>query len=92
VLTVQVPGGPDLLWRTPPLSGELIRCQSDHGDYACSHGGVAMSCGDGMDSSSQVSTTRCTWVPVVMSHYLRNSNRGHRSETCAKAIVSDLKK
>jgi hypothetical protein len=26
---------------------KLIRCQSDHGDYACSHGGVAMEGGDG---------------------------------------------
>jgi hypothetical protein len=26
--------------------GELIRCQSDHNDYACSHGVVAMSGGD----------------------------------------------
>jgi hypothetical protein len=47
VLTIWVPGGPDLLWRTPPLSGELIRCQSDHSDYACPRGGVAMSSGDG---------------------------------------------
>jgi hypothetical protein len=50
VLTVWVSGGSDLLWRTLPLSGEFIRCQSDHGDYAYSHGGVVMSGGDEMDS------------------------------------------
>jgi hypothetical protein len=27
--------------------GELIRCQSDHGDYVCPYNGVAMSDGDG---------------------------------------------
>jgi hypothetical protein len=31
-------------------------------------------------------------VRHLKSHYVRNSNRRHRSETCAKAIVSDLKK
>jgi hypothetical protein len=51
VLTVQVPGGLDLVWRTLPLSGELIRCESYHADYVYSHGGVAMSGGDSTDSS-----------------------------------------
>jgi hypothetical protein len=32
--------------------GMLIRCQSYHGDYASSGGGVAMSSGDGMDPST----------------------------------------
>jgi hypothetical protein len=32
--------------------GELIQCQSDHDNYACSHGGVAMSGDDMMDSST----------------------------------------
>jgi hypothetical protein len=45
-------GRPDVLWRTPHLLAELIRCLSDHGNYACSHGGVAMLGGDGMDSST----------------------------------------
>jgi hypothetical protein len=37
-------GGPRLYW------GELIRCQSDHDDYMCSHGEVAMSGSDGTES------------------------------------------
>jgi hypothetical protein len=41
-------GEPCLYW------GELIRCQSDHDDYACHRGGVAMSGGDGTCSSTQV--------------------------------------
>jgi hypothetical protein len=52
VLTVQVPGGPDLLWRTPPLSGELIQCQSFHGNYAYLRGGVAMSGSDRSGSTT----------------------------------------
>jgi hypothetical protein len=46
---------------------ELIQCQSDHGNYACSHGGVAMSDSDGMDSSTQVPVVRCAWAPMVTS-------------------------
>jgi hypothetical protein len=34
--------------------GVIIRCQSDHGDYACSRGGVDMPDGDGTDSSTRV--------------------------------------
>jgi hypothetical protein len=34
--------------------GKLIQCQSYHGDYACSRGGVAMSGGDGTCSRTQV--------------------------------------
>jgi hypothetical protein len=48
--------------------GELIRCQSYYDDYTCSCGGVIVSDGDGMDSNTQVSVVRCTWVPVVMSY------------------------
>jgi hypothetical protein len=58
MLTVRVLGGPDLLWRTPPISSELIRCHSDHDDYKCSHGGVAMSSDDGTDSSNRVPIAR----------------------------------
>jgi hypothetical protein len=72
VLPVWVPGGPDLLWRTPPLSGELIRCQSGHGDYACSCGEVSMSSDDGIDSSTRVPTARGTWAPVVTSCLIRH--------------------
>jgi hypothetical protein len=50
MFTVWVPGGHDHLWRTPPSSGELIQCQNDHADYACSRGGVAMSGRDRIDS------------------------------------------
>jgi hypothetical protein len=76
MLTVRVPGGSDILLRTPPLLSELIRCQSQHGDYACSHDGVAMSGGDGMNSNTRVpiarqepsgGVTRCpgpSWVGV----------------------------
>jgi hypothetical protein len=67
VLTAWVPCGPDLLWRTPPLSGELIRCQSNHDIYACSHGGVAMSGGDGIDINSRVPIARHTWESMVVS-------------------------
>jgi hypothetical protein len=66
VLTVRVPCGLDLSWRTLPLSSELIRCQSNHDVYVCSHGGVSMSSGDRMDISSQVPVARRTWEPVVM--------------------------
>jgi hypothetical protein len=34
--------------------GKFIRCQSDHGNYACLHGGVVMLGNDGTGSSTQV--------------------------------------
>jgi hypothetical protein len=34
--------------------GDLIRCQCDHGDYACSHSGVVVPGGDGTYSTTQV--------------------------------------
>jgi hypothetical protein len=37
--------------------GELIQRQSDHGDYVCSRG-VAMSDGDGTDSTTRVSAIK----------------------------------
>jgi hypothetical protein len=43
-----------------PFQGEFIRCQSDHGDYACSRGGVAKSGGDGTDCSTQ--------MPICQAH------------------------
>jgi hypothetical protein len=48
--------------------GELIRCQSYHGNYACSCSEVAMSGGDETDSSTQVSVVRSVWAPVAMSY------------------------
>jgi hypothetical protein len=52
VLIIRVIGGSDLLWRTLILSGELIRCQSDHDDNVYSHDRVAMSDSDGTNSST----------------------------------------
>jgi hypothetical protein len=46
------------------ILGELIRCQSDHSDYACSHGGVAMLGGDGTDPSTRLLVARHAWVHV----------------------------
>jgi hypothetical protein len=46
--------------------GELIRCQSVHGDYTCSCGGVAISSGDGTDSSTQVPIVRRLWLHLVL--------------------------
>jgi hypothetical protein len=40
---------------------------SNHDVYVCSGGGVAMSGGDGMDTSSRVPVARRTWEPVVVS-------------------------
>jgi hypothetical protein len=64
----EAPGTCNPLWYGPPRSladqifhgepclywGELIQCQSDHGDCVCSHGGVAMSYSEGIDSSTRV--------------------------------------
>jgi hypothetical protein len=47
--------------------GELIWCQSYHGDYACSCGDVIMSGSDGMDSNTQVLIVRRAWAPVATS-------------------------
>jgi hypothetical protein len=48
--------------------GELIRCQIYHCDYACLHDEVAMSGGDGTDSSTRVPATMCAWAHVVMPY------------------------
>jgi hypothetical protein len=40
--------------------------------YVCFYGGVSVSGGDGMDSSTQVPVIRCAWVPVAMSYRDRN--------------------
>jgi hypothetical protein len=48
-----------------PYWVELIQCHSDHGEYECSHGGVAISGGDGTCSSTQVPVAKCTLEPVV---------------------------
>jgi hypothetical protein len=67
VSTVQVSCRPNLLWRISPSSGELIRYQSNHDIYVCSHGGVDMSGGDKMDISSRVRVVRRVWEPMVAS-------------------------
>jgi hypothetical protein len=53
--------------------GMLILRQSYHDDYACSHGGSAMSGGDGMNSSTHVPAVRCVWVPTALSCHVRHS-------------------
>jgi hypothetical protein len=50
--------------------GGLIRCQSDHDDYACSCGRVAMSGGDGTDSSTRVLVVRCEWLYPMLKRPL----------------------
>jgi hypothetical protein len=70
VLIVRVSGEPDLLWRTPSLSDEFIRCQSDHDDYVYSRDGVALSGGDGTDSTTQVSVARHVWVAMIMFYLI----------------------
>jgi hypothetical protein len=70
VLIVRVSGEPDLLWRTSFLSGEFIRCQSDHSDYVYSRDGVALSGGDGTDSSTQVPVARHAWAPMIMFYLI----------------------
>jgi hypothetical protein len=67
VFTIRVPCELNDLWRTPPSSGELIRCESNHDIYACSHGGVAMSRGNGTEISSLVAVVRRAWEHVVVS-------------------------
>jgi hypothetical protein len=67
VLTVQVLSGSNLLIRISSLSDELIRCQSNYGDYLCSYGGVAMSGGDETNPNTRVPVARRVWAPVVIS-------------------------
>jgi hypothetical protein len=45
----------------------LILRQSYHGDYACILGQVAMSDGDGIDSSTRVHAARRAWALVATS-------------------------
>jgi hypothetical protein len=62
-----------IFYREPQLYwGELIRCQSDHDDYACFCGGVVMSDSDGMDSNTQMFVAKRTWAPVVMLLLVRH--------------------
>jgi hypothetical protein len=51
-----------------PTLINLIRCQSDLGDYVCPCGGVAMSGGDGTNSSIQVHVVRHAWASTVTSY------------------------
>jgi hypothetical protein len=57
---------------THPYRGEIIRCQSDHDDYACSRGEVAMSGGDEMGPCTRVPIAKHVWVPVVTSCHARH--------------------
>jgi hypothetical protein len=63
----QIPFGEARLYQ-----GVLIRCQSYHGNYACSFCGAAMSGDDGTDSSTEVPTVRCAWVPAALSYHARH--------------------
>jgi hypothetical protein len=72
VLTVQVPGGSDLVWRILSLPGEIIQCQSYPDNYACSCGRVVMSDDDGTNSSTRVSVARRVWMHMVMSHLVQH--------------------
>jgi hypothetical protein len=87
VVDHSVPGGPDPLWRTPPLSSETILCQSDHGDYVSSW----WSCyvrqwWDGFPYSSaccqvRLDTCGCLWLCAIFfgskwPRYLRISALG----------------
>jgi hypothetical protein len=57
-------GEPRLYW------GELIRCQSGHGNYVCSLGRVVISDGDRMSFSTRVSVARHAWVSEVTSYHV----------------------
>jgi hypothetical protein len=50
--------------------GKLIRCQSDHDDYAYSRGEVVMSSGDGMGSTTPVPVSWHAWAPKVTSYHV----------------------
>jgi hypothetical protein len=52
--------------------GIFILHQGYHDDYACFFGGVAMSGGNGMYSSTQVSTIRRAWARVATFYCARN--------------------
>jgi hypothetical protein len=67
VLAAGSPVGRSLYWGTRLCQCELIRCQSDHDDYACSPGEVAMSGDDGTNLSTRVPVAKCAWVPEVLS-------------------------
>jgi hypothetical protein len=65
---VQVLCGPDLSWRTLPLLGGSILCQSHHDPYSCpSRNRAASSGGDRTDSISRALVARSTWEPVATS-------------------------
>jgi hypothetical protein len=68
VLTVQVLGGSNLLIRISSLSDELIRCQSNYGDYSCPYDVVVMSGGDEMNPNTRVPVARHVWAHVVISY------------------------
>jgi hypothetical protein len=72
VLTVQLPGRPNLRGEARFYWDMLIHHQSYHGDYACFYGGVVVSGGDGTDSSTQVPAVRHAWVTVATSYRTRH--------------------
>jgi hypothetical protein len=50
----------------------LIQRQGYHDNYVCSFGGVALLCGDGMDSSTQIPAVRHLWVAAALSYHARH--------------------
>jgi hypothetical protein len=72
MLTAQVSAGPNPSWRSPPLPGVLILCQSYCGDCACPFDEVVVPDGDGMSSSTQVFVVRHVWVPAATSQCVRH--------------------
>jgi hypothetical protein len=74
LLSFGLPGSPvDRIFHGDPhlYQGELIRCQSDHGNHACSRGGVDMSRGDGMGHLwsglvlSSIKWLSYLWIPAL---------------------------
>jgi hypothetical protein len=72
VLTVQVPGRPNLRGEARFYQDMLIHHQSYHGDYACFYGGVVVSDSDGMNSSTRVPAVRYAWATVATSCHTRH--------------------
>jgi hypothetical protein len=72
VLTVWVPEKSNLIWRSLPLPRHTYPALIYHGDYTCSLGRVAMSDGDGKDSSTQAPAARRGWAPAAMSCHTRH--------------------
>jgi hypothetical protein len=67
--------------------GELIWCQSYHGNYVCSCARVAMLDGDGTTSSTQVPVVRCAWVHVGVSCHARHEMSPHPEDLAPVVLI-----